>query len=224
MNFSKSVKNLFFLIIFIFSGVTLLVIIDGLLTGAELIPFNTAIEQTITLIRTPFLTNAMILVTEIGTPFFLAACSFFLTAILLLKKDKEGALILLISIILAILSFSILKITFQVPRPATEILRQSGWSFPSGHATVATAFFFAMSYSFFGYVKGFFWKSVLVTGSIIGTVLIAFSRIYLGAHWGLDILAGVALGLISVSAVVLVVNFFSKEQPWGRKRKRTTFI
>ncbi|MDP3875059.1 MAG: phosphatase PAP2 family protein, partial [bacterium] len=82
------------------------------------------------------------------------------------------------------------------------------WSFPSGHATVATAFFFMLALSFFSRMKTLKGKIALVAGSILAAILIYFSRLYLGAHWTLDILAGIALGLLSVSFTVLIFGVF----------------
>ena len=51
-------------------------------------------------------------------------------------------------------------------------------------------------------------KTLLITGCILAVALICFTRIYLGAHWTLDILAGTALGLLSVSFTALIFSVF----------------
>src|SRR5690606_10019464 len=103
-------------------------------------------------------------------------------------------------------------------RPVSGIYSVDGWSFPSGHATVATAFFFMLAHTFWGKLRTAKKKTILVTGSILGTLVICFSRLYLGAHWTLDILAGVALGLLSVSFTILMFNVFLEENRPLRKR------
>jgi undecaprenyl-diphosphatase len=210
-------KNFLFLIVFILSGGTLVLIIDGLLTGTELTPFNTAIETVLVHVRTPFLTNIFVFITNIGSPFFLAVVAIFLAIILLLEKNTFDALLFVVSLAVSIISFTILKNTFQVTRPVTDIINLTGWSFPSGHATVATSFFFILGHSYFDRMKTGLSKFILIFSCILGVLIICLSRIYLGAHWALDILAGITLGLLSVSFTVLIFNIFLEERLWRRK-------
>ena len=51
--FKNWAKNLFFLLVYILSGGALIVIIEGLISGTELTPFNTAIETVIVSLRQP---------------------------------------------------------------------------------------------------------------------------------------------------------------------------
>lgn len=205
--FPNWAKNILFLLVFMISGLVLVIIIEGLLSGAELIPLNTAVEHAITGLRTPFLTNIFVLVSKLGNPFVLTFATAFIAIILVVRARTYDAVLFVVALLIAIASLAVLKETFQVTRPSA-IIAVEGWSFPSGHATVATAFFFMLVHSFWGKIKTPANKAVLVFGSFIGAILIWFSRLYLGAHWMLDVLAGIALGLLSVSFTVLIFNIF----------------
>jgi len=88
-----------------------------------------------------------------------------------------------------------LKGIFQIPRPAAAIgldsiltlgevkLRNS---FPSGHAT-----FSFVTASVLGYRRPLPWKCVLYAFAL----LVAWSRIYVGAHYPLDVVSGALLGM-----------------------------
>lgn len=94
----------------------------------------------------------------------------------------------------------ILKSIFRIPRPWVKYpdeivpLRQStatGYSFPSGHSSSAG--------SLYGSAYRLFSSRILRSLCIILIVLIPFSRIYLGVHWPLDVIFGLALGLAAAS-------------------------
>ena len=218
MGFPNWAKNILFLLVYMISGLVLVIIIEGLLTGSDLTPLNTVIENIVVRVRAPFLTTILVWMTKIGSPFILTCVSVFMAVMLILRRNAYDALLFLTTMIIAVLSLTILKNVFQISRPVTDIYSGDGWSFPSGHATVATAFFFMLSHTFFGKLKTVRSKTLLILGSIIGALLICFSRLYLGAHWTLDILAGIALGLLSVSFTVLMFNVFLEENRSLRKR------
>lgn len=204
--FPNWAKNILFLLVYMLSGLVLVIIIEGLLSGAELWPFNSTIEQVMVGLRTPLLTNIFVLITNMGSPFVLFAVSCVIIALLLMQGQRYDALLIAFSMVVAVACFSILRNTFVIPRPGSDLINFTGSSFPSGHATVATTFFFALAHTFFSWQRTAVRKFVLVTLSILGAALVCLSRLYLGAHWALDILAGIAVGILSVSFSVLILG------------------
>lgn len=70
-----------------------------------------------------------------------------------------------------------------------EVLSRSSYSFVSGHSTTSfamTTFFILLLKPYFKYIKLL----------IIWPILFAYSRVYLGVHFPLDIFTGMYLGLI----------------------------
>lgn len=216
--FPNWAKNILFLLVYMLSGLVLIIIVDGLLSGTDLAPLNMAIENTVTYFRTPFLTNLMVGTTYAGSPFVLFAVACLISVLIAMRGDLYNALIFVVSMCVAAASVVLLKEIFQVSRPPTHTVELDSWSFPSGHATLSTAFFFALAHAYFGRLKTVLGRLFLVLGSIAGAVLVSFSRLYLGAHWTLDILAGIALGLIAVSFTVLAFSLFSGDKDWLPRR------
>jgi membrane-associated phospholipid phosphatase len=101
----------------------------------------------------------------------------------------------------------VLKNFFQRARPhlwssATII---HSYSFPSGHATISSAFFAGISYvtwKLYGARVG----APMCAVCTLLTVGIGFSRVYLGVHWPSDVLAGFSLGLGWALLVIAAVE------------------
>lgn len=210
-------KNILFLLVYMISGLILVIIIEGLLTGSDLTPLNTAIESVVVRVRTPILTTFLVWVTRVGNPFVMTSVAVFISIMLLLRKSYYDAALFAVALIVAVVSLSVLNNLFQITRPISPLYGSDGWSFPSGHATMATTFFFLLVHIFFSRMRTVGRKTALIMGSVLATSLICFSRLYLGAHWTLDILGGVALGLLSVSFIILMFNVFLSEKRSLRK-------
>ena len=201
-------KNIVFLLIYMISGLVLVIIIEGLVSGTELTPLNTAIENIVSYFRTPTITTLIVFATKIGTPSVFLSATALISILLVMRGRYYDAALFAVALMLSVVSLSVLKNTFQIVRPGTDLINVDGWSFPSGHATVATAFFFMISYTFFSKVKTPLKKTLLISGSVVATLLVCFSRLYLGAHWTLDVLAGVALGFWATSFAALIFGIF----------------
>lgn len=218
MMFPNWAKNILFLLVYMISGLVLVIIIEGLLSGTELTPLNNFVESMMVHVRTPFLTTLFVAITRIGDPFFLSSATALITVLLVMRKRYYEAVLFVVTLMVAVVSLTVLKNTFQIARPGSELIAESGWSFPSGHATVATAFFFMLAHSFFHKMTTPGRKALLISGSILAVVLISLSRLYLGAHWALDILGGIALGLLSVSFTVLILGVLMGDKQSLRSR------
>ena len=216
--FPNWAKNILFLLVYMLSGLTLVLIIEGLWSGSELLPLNNAVEQAMIHLRSPLLTDLFVFITHIGSPFVVSCVALFLAVMLYLRKNIYDATLLVSAMAVGLISLTVLKNMFQVARPASKLLSFDGWSFPSGHVTMATTLLFIATYIFFGKIKSTAGKINLVLGSILTVTLISLSRLYLGAHWTLDVLGGIALGLLAVSFTVLIFNIFFDR--WRSDKKK----
>jgi membrane-associated phospholipid phosphatase len=84
-----------------------------------------------------------------------------------------------------------LKMAFHRGRPPVPLVLVSGYSFPSGHATAGAAIAVSVVLAFFPHgVRRRKW----IAAAIAFAFAMAFSRVYLGAHWLSDVETGVLLG------------------------------
>ncbi|MDQ3702561.1 MAG: phosphatase PAP2 family protein, partial [Chloroflexota bacterium] len=105
---------------------------------------------------------------------------------------------------------NVLKDHFRRPRPTplAGLIPAQSWSFPSGHAMVAAAFYLFLAYVAWRLLRGparIAWTGLLV----VLVLLIDVSRLYLGVHYLTDIVAGNAIGVAWVAAVVGAGNLLS---------------
>ena len=120
------------------------------------------------------------------------------------KRDKLQIL-LIIGISAVIARFGItelIRFFYHRPRPfltlpVHQLLTDSAWSFPSGHAT----FFFAMATAIYLHNKK--WGIVF----FIATILITISRVIAGVHYPSDIVGGAIIGI----AVAYATFYFARK-------------
>ncbi len=112
------------------------------------------------------------------------------------ERRRAGAVILAALILVLIAVDLVLKPLVHRPRPFAVLGMgvltgpvPQGSSFPSGHATAAFAGAVAWIRTL---AQG--WRSRLVP--LLYAALVGWSRIYLGAHWPSDVLAGALLGAL----------------------------
>ncbi|MEZ4371861.1 MAG: phosphatase PAP2 family protein [Polyangiaceae bacterium] len=136
---------------------------------------------------------------------------FLLTVVilgyLLLIHHHRTALVFLLCILGAALTTYLLKGAIQRPRPLMmhAAFALDAFSFPSGHSLIAAAVYPTLGALLSRVVVGRRVRvyCMLVAGLL--TLLIGFSRVYLGRHYPTDVLAGWCLGLAwSVLAWLLV--------------------
>lgn len=145
------------------------------------------------------------MITSLGS-----AVAFILltVAVMLFFKNKKYGILTGINLIVIFVFNVLLKFLFLRKRPIDiNLIEEGGYSFPSGHAMVSTAF-----YGFFIYLifksnlsKTLKWfYSILLAITII---LICLTRVYLGVHYASDVVGGLVL---SISYLVLFTSVVSK--------------
>ncbi|NNG13503.1 MAG: phosphatase PAP2 family protein [Halobacteria archaeon] len=142
-------------------------------------------------LRTPWADHLMVFVTQFGEQALLATVLIGGSLWLTWKGNTKAALHwIAVYACAGILTF-VLKHSAQIARP---IEHYSGYSFPSAHASMSL-----VVYGFLALLvaREILFKHRWLPYSIAGLIVmaIAFSRLYLGAHWFSDVLGGITLGL-----------------------------
>ena len=140
----------------------------------------------------------MFLITELGSVWFLGAMSIVVIMALWFKaKDRWSVLFFITAVGGGGLLTQLLKHFYGRERPSiNEAIDAVGYSFPSGHSMGSLIFY---GFIIFLIVRGPQKEWIKWTVSIslaVLVVLIGISRIYLGAHYPSDVVAGFIAGTI----------------------------
>jgi membrane protein DedA with SNARE-associated domain/membrane-associated phospholipid phosphatase len=156
--------------------------------------------------RTGWLTGALQVLTWLGSTAVIIPAGLAVGLYFAIRRHDWRPLTLLTATVAgAVGLYDIVKALVGRPRPPAAIWigHYSGAAFPSGHATQSTAFYTMLAILLAAGLsvrrRAILWSAAALVVLIVGA-----SRIYLGAHWLTDVLAGYALGATWV-AIVLVV-------------------
>jgi undecaprenyl-diphosphatase len=157
-------------------------------------------------IDTNALDVVMLVFTTIGSGPCLYAAIVLVSLLALRRKLWPLSVILLANALAALVTNTLLKLWFVRARPTLfdEITRPETYSFPSGHSMSAMAVYGAIAAVLIGLYPRARWLFVTLATVVITGV--GFSRIYLGVHWPLDVLAGFAASIPFVVATVHLVH------------------
>ncbi|WP_162901657.1 bifunctional DedA family/phosphatase PAP2 family protein [Breoghania sp. L-A4] len=149
--------------------------------------------------------RVMAVVTMAGDGIVLGVLGAVIVAWLVWRRAWAIAGAASIAILSSALFVPFMKTVLQRPRPIDIYSGADAYSFPSGHATLATVVFGVLAVLVS--LRLGRWGKALVFASFGALVVaIAFSRIYLGAHWPSDVAAGFLFGVAMTAAFALTLE------------------
>lgn len=173
------------------------------MSNFELIDLNLKLFKLVNSHNHPFLDTAFYLITYLGSVLIIIP-----TVLVLYKIKKEKILPVVFSYLISGITVQVMKYLWSVPRPAAlfddihvvgETLRAA--SFPSAHTATALALFYVLSQG--GNIR-------LKTLLLILALSVGYSRVYVGAHFPIDVLVGGIIGYLSGYFSVKYIGFFEK--------------
>ncbi len=168
--------------------------------------FATFVEH----LRNPFLSKAMVLITNIGSPINIWMMSFCLMLILWLHKKYHHLVQLSASLAICTIAVLIIKFVVKLQRPAGPLIQESGYSFASGHAAIALLFFLLIAYSYKSHIASIPLRKLFIFICCGLALIIGFSRIYLGVHYATDVVAGFLIGLTVFAISVILLDSYER--------------
>ena len=189
-------------------------ILEDVVSGDPLVRADTAIYNAFQDLRTGPGDALMIAITELGDTVVVVAETIAVLLWLAWRRCWRTAAFWLLAIAGASVINTVIKIALHRARPVELFYTGSGaFSFPSGHSTANTVLYGFLAFLIALGLRPAWRLSVAFAATSIA-LLIAFSRLYLGAHWFSDVTGGLAFGTAWIAA--LGFTYLRKPaQPYG---------
>lgn len=151
--------------------------------------------------RNPTLTTLAVFATTLAQPAVGAAAAVLVPLLLALRR-RVGLGLRVAALIGASLALALVaKVVIAEDRPPAAlavVAADSGWGYPSGHATVAAA----LAAGLILLSPAGTWRRLAIVAGLAFAVLVGWSRLYLGVHYLPDILGS----YLTVTAVALLAH------------------
>ena len=162
--------------------------------------------------RTPWLTTVSVDVTALRSVTLVVVFSAFTFLVLLVLRDRLGALQLLAASTGAAILTVVTKDMIERLRPkeAQQLIVVSGFSYPSGHSAATSALYLTTAIIAGRHVHHSGARAALFIAVSMVILMVAASRVYLGVHFATDVVSGISLG---ASWALLLAGFFVRVNP-----------
>ncbi|WP_284979415.1 phosphatase PAP2 family protein [Arthrobacter sp. fls2-241-R2A-200] len=180
----------------------------SVLSGTGLATSDVAVHSFMVGSRNPAATALLAALSTVTSPLWMTVIGVLIALIWAVRKRELWRPALLIgSMVVAVILSTLIKHDVARSRPSSADFLMGpddALSFPSGHTLGAGIFALVLTYLLVSR-SGTRAKAVLAfAGALILTLLVAYSRLYLGYHWLTDVVAsmGVALGVTGIAVFV----------------------
>ena len=181
----------FLYVLSLLTGIT-----QDVISSSQIVATDVRVGNLFYAFRSPLFVKIFLWVTVFGlSPVVLAAIAIVVVLFLVWKK-REYVLPFLVTVAGSQLFVSLGKLIFHRARPEQAVYLETSYSFPSGHASIAVAFWGFLIYFFWRNVRSWNRRINILFAGLIVVLAIGFSRLYLGVHFLSDVVSGYLIGLL----------------------------
>jgi membrane protein DedA with SNARE-associated domain/membrane-associated phospholipid phosphatase len=168
--------------------------LQDILAKEELVLFDGPIARSLAGHRSPGVTRVFTVLTQLGGVPFTVSCLAVASIVLVLRRKREPAVFLAVTVITGMLLNKLVKALVHRPRPIGALVPGSSYSFPSEHVVAAITLFGGLAFVISRLSRSWGPRVWSWVGAVILVVIAAISRVYLGIQYASDVVGGAALG------------------------------
>lgn len=191
-----------FSLVFVYLAALFAGIVEDFITSDLIVAADLRIANLMPAFRTEALTEIFTWITLLGKSEIIIIFICALIALLLIWRKRGCILPLLLSVVGSVLCTTAGKFAFHRPRPSLAVYFEPTFSFPSGHATIAVAFYGFAAYLLIRFVDKWKTKVNILFCAILLIGAIGGSRVYLGEHYISDVWSGFLVGAMWLTAAI----------------------
>ncbi len=171
--------------------------------------FNLPVYYFLQSLRSIHLNLVFVIITILANKVTIALISTLIIFSFLIAKRWRATVYFFMLYIVTSVCIEFFKWLTHSPRPTGILSIANSFSFPSGHATYITMLLGFCAYSTAQRLNKK-WHPIPYIIAVLFIFLVCFSRLYLGAHWLEDVLAGVSLG---AALLLTTLILYRRNQP-----------
>ena len=187
-------------------------VVEDVVTRDTLVQVDRSVYEILQATRTRWVDDIMVTLTELGSAYVTIAVIAAVALWLAITRRWQTLAYWTAAVGFGELLVLALKFGLDRARPDTQYAAVDPYSFPSGHAALAIVVYGFLAFLVARGKPG--WQKIGIALPTAGiAVLIAFSRLYLGAHWFSDVVASVGLGLAWIGLLCIAYINHAREKP-----------
>lgn len=177
-------------------------------TGGPLSALDRALSDGLRGAAGPAVSQAMRAVSALHSPRAILSAATVVVVVLLWRRERRASATFAAAVAGGMVLNAVLKHLFERPRPdiGGPAIGLADSSFPSGHVANATVLYGAMALLALPRLRNRAARAGVVSATAVALLLVAGSRVVLGAHYPTDTIAAIAEGVAWLALVCRVAG------------------
>ena len=187
-------------------------VVEDVVTNDTLVQVDRSVYEFLQSMRTGWIDDIMVTITALGSAYVTIAVIAAVALWLAILRHWRALGYWVGAVAFAEVLVWALKYGLERKRPETHYASVDPYSFPSGHAALSIVVYGFLAF-LLAHGKPRWEKVALAVPAVSIAALIAFSRLYLGAHWFSDVIASVGLGLAWIGLLCIAYLHHVRDKP-----------